>query len=671
MLFWLMILRFLAAPNDAARQMEEFRLYKFQQPIGVENVVRERRADGTTEIRSSFAFRDRNQTVPLSATLTLAKDGSVVRYQEWGSTSRFSQVDDRVTVEDGAVTVERDGKVTTTRAPARFFAADSYAPVAITEELWRYWSSHGRPEELALFPSGKASFEPRGKEEVTDDDGKKVSLERFALIGLEWGRETIWFDSEGRLVALKAVDAEFDHFEATRMGYSETLPAFVASAAADGMAALAKLSLPAPEAGDESEPLAFVGATLIDATGAPPVHDSVVVVEKGRIAAAGPRKSVTIPPGARRIDVAGKTILPGLWDMHAHFEQVEWGPLYLAAGVTTVRDCGNELDFIRSVRDTIQAGSGLGPTILLACIVDGEAPLSIGTIRLREESEIPKLIRTFVDARCSQVKIYSSLSPRLIAPLARAAHETGMSVTGHVPNGIGAIHAVEAGMDQINHLQYVMRALLPPSYDPDATLSGPAMQKAVLELDLSSPSAKSAIEFFRRRNVVLDPTIALRELGTHTAEENARAEPGISKLAEPLKQQFRSQGAPPDLAEKYHALWDKALETLRALHRAGIPIVAGTDQAVPGHSLHREMEIYVSAGFSPMEAIQAATIVPARAMKLDREAGTIEAGKRADLIIVDGDPLADIRNLRRVVTVVHAGRSYDTAKLWRMVGFEP
>jgi len=212
---------------------------------------------------------------------------------------------------------------------------------------------------------------------------------------------------------------------------------------------------------------------------------------------------------------------------------------------------------------------------------------------------------------------------------------------------------------------------LPPSYDPDGRLPGPVLQKAALELDLSSPSAKQAIEFFRDRKIVLDPTMALGEMSTHTVEENARVEPGLSKVAEPLKQQLGSMGAPSQLSEKYHSLWKKALETLQVLHRAGIPIVAGTDQAVPGYSLHREMEIYVSAGFTPIEAIQAATIVPARAMKRDKDVGTVEAGKRADLIIVDGDPLSDIRNLRRVVTVVQAGRAYDTAKLWRLVGFEP
>src|SRR5580765_6204252 len=220
----LLFLRFLAATAEPAREIEEFRLYKFQQPLGIERVIRVHNPDGTTEIRTNFSFTDRNTTVPLAAELTLAKDGTPLQYRQWGSTSRFTRVDDRVWVEGGAVTVERDGKVEKSRAPAAFFSADGYAPVAVTEELWRYWSSHGRPAELPLLPSGRVSFESRGKDDVTDDQGKRVSLERFALTGLEWGRETLWMDSEGRLAALKAVDAEFDHFEATRSGYSQALP---------------------------------------------------------------------------------------------------------------------------------------------------------------------------------------------------------------------------------------------------------------------------------------------------------------------------------------------------------------------------------------------------------------------------------------------------------------
>jgi hypothetical protein len=156
--------------------------------------------------------------------------------------------------------------------------------------------------------------------------------------------------------------------------------------------------------------------------------------------------------------------------MHAHFEQIEWGPLYLAAGVTTVRDCGNELDFIKAVRDSIDAGKGVGPRILLAYLVDGQGEGALGNEKIRTADDIDAVIKRFADAGCAQVKLYSSIDPRLIEPIARSAHRAGMTVIGHVPAGIGAVHAVEAGFDGINHLSFVTRALFPPAYDPDKVL---------------------------------------------------------------------------------------------------------------------------------------------------------------------------------------------------------
>src|ERR1700731_872465 len=133
------------------------------------------------------------------------------------------------------------------------------------------------------------------------------------------------------------------------------------------MAALADISKGI--SGSRADKIALVGGTLIDGTGRDPLPDSVVVIEKGRIVDAGPKSRVKIPGGAQKVDARGKTILPGLWDMHAHFEQVEWGPIYLAAGVTTVRDCGNEFEFITAVRDAVANGRGLGPRLVLAGVV--------------------------------------------------------------------------------------------------------------------------------------------------------------------------------------------------------------------------------------------------------------------------------------------------------------
>jgi imidazolonepropionase-like amidohydrolase len=661
----------LALQTSAAGPTSEtvtFRLYKFLQPIGVERSFVVRGADGSTDVRTTFAFTDRSTTVPLASSLTLAPDGAPRRFATWGSTSRQSTTDVSVELEDGNARIRESGASRVEAIPELAFVGGGYAPVILTERLFRYWTDHGRPRALRLFPHGEAVIEARGTDDVTDDEGKPRKLERFVLGGRSWGRETFWIDADGRLVAFKGVDAEFDHFEAVRTGFSDALRPLVASAASDGMAALKALSSSSLAAKDDGASVAWVGGNLIDGTGAAPVKDAVVVVEGGRITAAGPRAKVTVPKGARRVDVKGKTLVPGLWDTHAHFEQVEWGPVYLAAGVTTVRDCGNELDFIRAVRDTVESGKGLGPRLLLACIVDGSGPSSLGTERLTDESGIPALIKKDREFGCSQVKIYSSLAPKLIAPLSRAAHEAGMTVTGHVPEGIGAVHAVEAGQDQINHLPFVVRALL-PSEDPDARLAGAAYAKALDAFDPRSPSSKATLAFFAAHNVVVEPTLALYEMFTFgTTPER---EPGVTKIAPELKATLTVEAPPPDTRAAAEKRWKAFVATLRALHDAHVTLIAGTDQAVPGHSLHREMELFVEAGFTPMEALQAATLVPARVLGRDKDLGTVEPGKIADFLVVDGDPLADIRNLRRVVTTVQSGRAYDAAALWKLVGFTP
>lgn len=652
---------------------QRFTLYKFQNRIGLEQSV-----DDGREVRTVFTFTDRSSPVPLASVFERGKDGTPVRFQLWGNTSRLFSVDDRVVVEGQKITITQRGETRSVAAPPRFFVGSAYAPVTLTQELLRYWAAHGKPASLLVYPVGDITIERRGEDTVTDRNKKPRTLERFAIGGLGWGQEIVWLDEKHELAGLKAVDTEFDHFEATGLDFDEALPVFVARAARDGLEAFAAASRAlrvdvgggggGGSGGDGGDgAVAYVNARLIDGTGAPPVPDAVVVVNGGKILAAGPRAQVTVPAGARTIDAAGGTLVPGLWDMHAHFEQVEWGPVYLAAGVTSVRDCGNELDFIRSVRDTIDAGNGVGPRVLLACIVDGEGAGSIGTDRLRTADDIPALIQKFKAAGCAQVKIYQSLDPRLIHPLSVAAHAAGMTVTGHVPNGIGAVKAVEAGLDQINHIAFVLQAFaagdLPPSE------RGARLERAFEAFDPSTPAARELAGWFAARHTVLDPTLALRELSLpHT--ELARAEPGLATLPAPLAAAFASAGPRPGDEHRRRVL-EKVIGLLGVLHKAGVTIVAGTDQAVPGHSLHRELELYVKAGFTPLEAIQAATLVPARVMKKDQELGSIAAGKRADFIVVDGDPLADIRALRRIRIVVASGKAYDPAKLWRSVGFTP
>jgi imidazolonepropionase-like amidohydrolase len=655
-----------ASSDSAVIEEGKFTLHKFEQAIGEETYEIRKQGDSITA-KIDFKFTDRATPVPLTASFRGAQDLTPQAFEIKGKTARSASIDESLSIEDGKGHFRTRDKQSDLDPPSgAFFTIAGYAPTTMQMLLVRYWATHGSPAKLPTLPSGAVKVEPRGQDTIKVG-GKEAKLDRYTVEGLIWGRETLWFDANRNLVAAISTDAEFDHFEAIREGYESALGDFVGRAGADGMAALADISKGI--SGSRAETLAIVGGTLIDGTGGAPVADATVVIRKGRIAAAGPRSKVKIPKHANLVDAKGKFILPGLWDMHAHFEQVEWGPIYLAAGVTTVRDCGNEFEFITAVRDAIAQGRGLGPRLLLAGVVDGTGPLTLGVERVDTLEQARRSVDRYHDAGFQQMKIYSSVKLEELKAVADEAHRLGMTVTGHVPEGLTAFQTIEAGQDQINHISYIadiMHAPLPEK----ATRAD--RRNAIISIDLNSPESQRALTFLKDHHTVVDPTIALYELFTATtAKPPASFEPGVNKIPAELAGQLTDVEPPNETSEVREKIFQKDVAIVGALHRAGIPIVAGTDQAVPGHSLHREIELYVQAGFTPMEAIQAATTVPARVMGLDKELGTIEPGKRADLILINGDPLQDIHNTRNVEYVITNGTLYHTAELWQSVGFKP
>ena len=655
-----------AASSGTLLEQGKFTLHKFEQPLGEETY--EIRRDGDSiNVKIDFKFTDRGSPVPLSTTFRGAQDLTPQAFEIKGRTARPVSIDEALTIDNGKVHLRSRDKQTDSDSPSGpFFTIAGYAPTTMQMLMVRYWATHGSPTQLLTLPSGSVKIEPRGQDTIHVGD-KDEKLDRYTVEGLIWGRETLWFDASRNLVASITTDAEFDHFEAIRDGYQSALGDFVGRAGSDNMSALADISKGIP--GSHSSTLAIVGATLIDGTGAAPVADSAVVIENGRIKAVGPRSKVKIPKDANVIDETGKFLLPGLWDMHAHFEQVEWGPIYLAAGVTTVRDCGNEFEFIAAVRDAIAQNRGLGPRLLLAGIVDGNGPLALGVQRVDTPEQARQWVDRYHDAGFQQMKIYSSVKLEEVKAVADEAHRLGMTVTGHVPQGLDAFQTIEAGQDQINHIHYIVDIMHAP-FPKD--MSRPDRMKASAELNLDSPEAQKAITFLKDHHTVVDPTMALFELfGATTAKPPASFEPGIEKIAPELAQPLTDVEPPSERSEIGDKVFQKNIAVVGALHKAGIPIVAGTDQAVPGYSLHREIELYVQAGFTPLEAIQAATIVPARAMHLEKDTGTVEKGKRGDLILINGDPLADIHNTRNVEYVITNGTMYHTAELWQSVGFKP
>jgi imidazolonepropionase-like amidohydrolase len=281
----------------------------------------------------------------------------------------------------------------------------------------------------------------------------------------------------------------------------------------------------------------------------------------------------------------------------------------------------------------------------LAGLVDGGGPNAFGALNATTPEEGRELVRHYHKLGFQQMKLYSWLRPDVVAAICREAHALGMTVTGHVPTALTLLAAVDSGMDQIAHLP--------------------------LRGDPQSDSVRRVIAELKRHGTVIDPTASWGELlGHSTAEPVTTFQPVLHHLPPVLAQRIAAMGAPNDTATA-HARLANALAIIRALHEAGVPIVPGTDEGIPGFSLYRELELYVKAGMTPMDAIRSATAVAARAMRLDEQVGTLESGKLADLLVLDADPLENISNIRRVRLVMARGVLYDSAALWRAVGFRP
>lgn len=588
-------------------------------------------------------FTERNGRLQVGSTLRLGADLTPQHFTVAGKSYRFVNVDTEVTVEGGVADIKNLGASKKVELPKQFFVANSYSPLAARALLIRYWEKHGRPAHLAVVPgepTRDVQIEYRG-DDAARVGNRTTKLRRFSVDGIVWGRETVWLDEADRFAAIVS-RIHILPLEGVREDLKDALPALQAASNQDRMNDLARDMKDTPTVADTA--FALVGAKLIDGTGRPPIDNAIVIVRDRRIIAAGPRASTPVPAGTRVVNAAGMTMVPGLWDMHAHASNIEWLAAYLGAGVTTIRDMGGEQPYLTAMRDTVASGKGLGPRVLLAGLVDGDSPAAFGTTMAGTPEQGRAIVERYHAAGFEQMKLYTLLKPDVVSAITARAHELGMSVTGHVPTALGTKRAIEAGMDHIAHM--------PINGDPTSALN--------VEL----------IALMAKRQTVIDPTLPWNEMLGHAPETPIESfEPGIARANPALAMNYRSVKNDTDAATAKKRMRDQ--ETLvKAMFDAGVPIVAGTDGGLPGYSLLRSLELYVEAGLTPMQAIESATRVPAKSLGLEKEAGTIEAGKRADLIVLSADPLTDISNIRKLKWVIANGRALEPSPLWRAAGFK-
>ena len=610
-----------------------------------------------------FTFNDRGRGPDYRAELRTDARGVPVAITISGNDYLKNPVNERLAIEGG--NASWDNGAERSSGPAGGFYLPLHGPPEFTAALARALL-RAPDSTLPLLPAGKARIERVGARAI-GAGGQSRTVIHYRISGLGFTPEDLWVDEDETLFAQASGWSSL-----IRRGWEETVAQLLA--AQDSVAAVRERELAVRLADRPRGPVAFTGVTLFDAPAARLVPGVTVIVQGNRIVAAGPSDRVSVPAGARTIDGRGKTLLPGLWDMHSHTGDVD-GPLNIAAGVTSVRDLANDIEGLQVRRRKWDAGEAVGPRIVMAGFMDGPGPFAGPTRVLVDNPDSARAwVDRYADLGYEQIKLYSSLKPELVPVIVERAHARGLRVSGHIPAHMTAAQAVRAGYDEIQHTNMLFLNFLGDTLDTRTPVRFTAVGRHGGDLDVRSDSVRAFIRLLRERGVVVDPTVAIFE-GMFTARPGEMAEGNrimVRQLPVQVRRGFLTGGlpAPGDLAERHRAAFGRMLELVKALHDAGVVLVAGTD-CMAGFCLQRELELYSKAGIPNAEVLRLATWGAAGVTKRTDRLGSVAPGMLADLVLVDGDPVADISAIRRVSLVMKDGVIYDPAAVHRSIGVTP
>jgi len=522
---------------------------------------------------------------------------------------------------------------------------------------------------IDLLPSGRATLTVGPGLTIQGPSGPRAVKLGFVR-GILASPFPVWLDQQNRYFAnVGGISLLPEGYES--VANAKAMRDHQDKATADTVKAIAHRFLTA----EAKAPVLFDKVQLFDADKGVFRNNQAVLASGGKIVAIGAAGSIKAPAGARVIDGSGKTLVPGIWDSHMHIGD-DWDVLAnMANGLTSFRSPGTEIDRALSVVARRASGDLLMGEPFIQAIVDKKDPLAAqGSITVSSEAETIAAVRQIKAAKLWGVKFYTSMVPAWIKPGATEAHKLGLHVSGHVPATMRPIEAVRAGYDEITHLNFIMMQMMPQDVvdkaNTAARFEGPA--KFAKDVDLKSAELKAFVAELKQRGTVIDPTLVIFE-GSFTSDGGTPAPayaPYMGIISPVLDRTFKAGGYP--LVEgysrdDYRKSYVKMMGLVTVLHEAGIPIVAGTDGY--GIELVRELELYRDAGFTPAEALQSATIVPARMVGADKRTGSIAVGKEADLVLVDGDVSKDLGALRRVVTVISDGTVMDGDALRTAAGY--
>lgn len=623
--------------------------------------------DGGGTVTTHYTFNDRGRGPELTQTLRVDKAGLPVAMQLSGTNYLKAPVHESLELANGPLLTWRNESAAGRTAPGSGF----YLPLetlptddaALARALLLT-----KARTLPLLPEGSASITAGAPRTVTAGE-RTMRITPYSIAGLGLKPEPIWLDGDGRLFALGSSWSMI-----IRRGFesvsAELITAQMETAHARDSLLATRLSRKPKSA------VAIIHANLFDAAARAMKPSQTVIVRGDRIVAVGDDGAAPLPSDVEIIDAGNKALLPGFWDMHVHVQDDD-GLMHLAAGVTTVRDLANDTDELLARKKAFASGALLGPRILAAGFMDGPGPYAGPTKVLVSTRDAAKAaVDTYASLGYEQIKVYSSLDPSLFPTIVRTAHAHGMRVSGHVPYGMTAEQMVRAGADELQHANFLFLNFLAAdsSIDTRTPARFTSVAKLAGTLDLKSERVLRFIALLKEKDIVIDPTLNVFEQ-MFTARAGT-IDPGSMAIANRLpaiaRRSLLAGGLPATAVQEpvYRNSFIAMERLVKKLNDAGIRIVAGTD-ASAGFSLHRELELYSEAGLSNTDILYIATLGAARVMKHDAEWGSIEVGKFADLVLVDGDPSKRMRDVRRAELVMKNGVIYVPDSLYAAVGVKP
>jgi imidazolonepropionase-like amidohydrolase len=620
--------------------------------------------DGVTTVE--FIFKDNGRGPELTETYRLAADGTYETYAVKGTSTFGAPVDESFSLVNGKAawkSLSDAGEMAVTGRA--LYSPLSGTPATLDVALAAVAAGGG---EVALLPTGTQRVRKVADQTIDGPAGRRT-VQLMAMTGTGFTPTFVWAtaDRTPRLFAFIAPGL----IQLIEDGWQQS---------ADALEERQKAA--------ENEALVDVGrrlthrlegATLIrnarvfDSEKAALGPPSDVLLKGGRIA------SVTASGGTeaadRTLDAGGRVLLPGLFDMHVHVGRWD-GLLHLGAGVTSVRDMGSNNETLQQLMAQEQDGSLLMSHIVPAGFLEGESPMASRSGFVVSDLEgARKAVDWYVEHHYPQLKIYNSFPKEALRETVAYAHAKGLRVSGHVPAFLRAQDAVEAGYDEIQHInQLLLNFFVTPATDTRTLERFYLVGEKAGALDLDSKPVRDFIALLKAKQVAIDPTLATFDFLRQRDGQLSQAFAAVADHMPPdVSRGFRvgSMKIPDDAtAARYEKAYQKCIEFMGRMYKAGIPVVAGTD-GLPGFTLQRELELYVMAGLTPAQALQVATWNGARYAGVLDDRGSVSAGKRADLVLVDGDPTRNIADIRRIAVVFKDGNAYYPAELHAEIGVKP